>query len=88
MLKPKTQCYAGELFCHIDTNGDIYPCINLLYKTKGYNAFKYGFQKAFEKISQENCTCSTFSFVELNLLFSLNMSSILNTMDNLKKILV
>lgn len=86
-IKPrcKIKCYAGKLFCHIDTNGDVYPCINLLYKTKGYNAFEHGFQKAFEKISQENCMCSTFSFVELNLLFSLNISSIFNTMNNLKK---
>lgn len=83
--KYKIKCYAGELFCHIDTNGDVYPCINLLYKTKGYNAFKHGFKNAFEKVSKARCDmCSTFSFVELNLLFSLNTRSILNVLNNLK----
>lgn len=82
--KYQIKCYAGNLFCHIDTNGDVYPCINLLYKTKGYNAFKYGFKNAFEKLPPLNCMCSTFSFVELNLLFSLNINSILNSFKNLK----
>lgn len=84
-LKRRIKCYAGDLFCHIDTNGDVYPCINLLYKTKGYNALKYGFKNAFEKIHKEKCMCSIFSFAELNLLFSLNISSILNILNNLKK---
>lgn len=84
--KCRIKCYAGDLFCHIDTNGDVYPCINLLYKTKGYNTFKYGFKNALEKVSKDRCSmCSTFSFVELNLLFSLNTSSILNAMMNLNK---
>jgi len=84
--KCKIKCYAGELFCHINTNGDVHPCINLLYKTKSYNTFKYGFKNAFEKTSKGYCaTCSTFSFVELNLLFSLNINAILNTFYNLRK---
>lgn len=79
----RLKCFASELFCHIDTNGDVYPCINMMYKTKVHNALKLGFKKAFERTSKNGCKgCTTFSFVELNLLFNLRLNAIYNVLNN------
>ena len=81
--KNKLKCFASELFCHIDTNGDVYPCINMMYKTKADNVLKVGFKKAFEKASKNGCNgCTTFSFVELNLLFNLKFGAIYNLLKD------
>ena len=81
--KNKLRCFASELFCHIDTNGDVYPCINMMYKTEGYDVLKLGFKDAFEKSSKSGCKgCTTFSFVELNLLFNLKFGAFSNLLKN------
>ena len=84
-IKRKIRCYANQFFFHIDTNGDLYPCINMLYKTKGYNILKLGLENALKKSSKKGCNgCSTFSFVELNLLFSFKIEAILNVWQMVK----
>jgi len=75
----KIKCVASDLFCHINTNGNLYSCINRMYQTKGYNVLKLGFKNAFEKSSRNGCNaCRTFSFVELNLIFNLRFGAIYN----------
>ena len=76
-------CYASKLFCHIAPNGKVFPCINLMHKVDGYDALGLGFKNAFSKLSRIECRCSTFSFVELNLLFSLNFVAICNSIKQL-----
>jgi MoaA/NifB/PqqE/SkfB family radical SAM enzyme len=78
------KCYASKLYCHVAPDGKVYPCINLIHKTKGHDVVKLGFKNAFQKSSRLNCKCSTFSFVELNLLFSLNISSVYNSINQIK----
>lgn len=45
------------------------------------NALEVGFREAFDSLLPLPCSaCSTFSFMELNLMFSLHLEAILNTL--------
>ncbi|MDP7079950.1 MAG: radical SAM protein [Candidatus Undinarchaeales archaeon] len=77
----RVPCYAGRFFCHINCNGDVYPCIQLRDEGNPKNALEVGFREAFDALLPLPCSaCSTFSFMELNLMFSLHLEAILNTL--------
>jgi len=78
---PKYQlikCWAGRVFCIIDTNGDLVPCDRVDYPiSKKPNCLELGFKKAFEKMPKFNCSgCGFCGAMELNFLLSLKPKGI------------
>src|SRR3989338_366450 len=75
------KCWAGKLFCHIDSNGDLYACHQHLKKIKIYNILDGGFLKAFKNIQKIDCEiCLAGDYLEYNLLFSLHLGAVYNTL--------
>lgn len=75
------KCFAGRLLAHIYSNGDVYPCFNMDDKDVK-NCLSKGFKEAFTSIKIPNCnSCWTYANVEFNYLFSLNPSTLLNTLS-------
>ena len=80
----RMNCYAGELFAHIYPNGDVYPCFNMDGK-KPINCLKNGFRNAFEQINRNGCDCCfTYTTVELNHSFDLNINAGWNSLKLLR----
>ncbi len=70
-------CFAGDLFCNIDTNGDLYPCSLLVGKVPARNVLKNGFVEAFKATSRMGCkSCDASCYVEYNHLHSLNPAAV------------
>ncbi|MFH1339240.1 MAG: radical SAM protein [Candidatus Omnitrophota bacterium] len=71
------KCWAGRLYCNVDTDGSIYPCSLLVEKTKSLNYLDAGFKKAFDYIQDVPCrSCDASCFTEYNYLCSLNLFTI------------
>ncbi|MFC1667006.1 radical SAM/SPASM domain-containing protein [Candidatus Omnitrophota bacterium] len=71
------KCWAGWLYCNVDTDGSVYPCSLLVEKMKSLNYLDVGFKKAFESIPEIACkVCDASCFTEYNYLFSLNPGTI------------
>lgn len=80
------ECNAGKYFAIIDTNGDIYPCPCLVGVMKPPNSLDMGVKKAFSCLKNHSCkTCHIPCQNEFNLMYSLDISVILNTFRNYKK---
>lgn len=76
---PDYRCWAGKLYCYIDANGDIYPCGDIMGRVKPRNCIKEGVEKAFMDLPPLPCeSCIVACFNELNQMFSLRPSAILN----------
>jgi MoaA/NifB/PqqE/SkfB family radical SAM enzyme len=72
-------CMAGRMFCYIDANADIYPCCDVMGMVKPRNILKEGFKEAFLHLPEAPCkSCLVACYLELNLMFSLRLESILN----------
>jgi MoaA/NifB/PqqE/SkfB family radical SAM enzyme len=72
-------CWAGKLFCNVDTDGKVYPCVCLIEKIKGLNFLDVGFKKAFDNIADVKCSaCTASCLIEFNLMFSLWLDVIYN----------
>jgi len=68
-------CVAGDLYCFIDANGDVYPCTVLSGQVKVLNFLHDGFQAAWDFLPGIRCrACSFFFQNELNLLLSLDIA--------------
>lgn len=68
------KCYAGKYFCHIESNGDVYPCV---YSAghKAINCLESNFEIAFKNINEHNCkACMWACYIEFNLLFDFNLN--------------
>ncbi|MBL7197057.1 MAG: radical SAM protein [Candidatus Omnitrophica bacterium] len=75
----RIDCCAGKIYCRIEPNGDLYPCTNLLFRNSPPNCVREGFKTAFRRLCVENCkSCWCDTRIELNNIYSLNLSSILN----------
>lgn len=78
----RINCCGGKIYCRIETNGDLYPCGDLIFKTKPINCIKYGFKNAFSMMNLKqikycgSCWCN--NRLELNYLYSFNWEVILN----------
>jgi len=70
----KTKCWAGKVFCIIDTNGDVVPCDRVDYPAgKIPNCLQIGFKEAFKRIPDVRCSgCGFCGAMELNYLLNLN----------------
>ncbi|MCM8803575.1 MAG: radical SAM protein [Candidatus Omnitrophica bacterium] len=82
-FKKWKKCYAGKLFCDLFPDGTVVPC--LFRETQGIDGMKCGFVKAFNMLpSNENCSCGSTCYTELNCIFSLKFRSVI---ENLLKYL-
>jgi len=82
----KLRCWAGRLYCNVDTDGSIYPCSLLVDKVSSLNFLEVGFEKAFEDIQYNSCNgCMASCFTEYNYLYSLDVSAIIQWLKAMKK---
>jgi len=71
------QCWAGRLYCNVDTDGSLYPCSLMVGKGQAPNALKLGFKEAFAKLTTGGCrSCCASCFTEYNYLFSLDAQTV------------
>lgn len=69
----KLRCRAGQIFCMIAPNGDLYPCDRLEYKDPLPNCINSGFKRAFNNSPKIHCNgCGFCGSLELNYLASFN----------------
>jgi MoaA/NifB/PqqE/SkfB family radical SAM enzyme len=80
------KCLAGQRYCYVDTNGDVYPCSPMTGRMKAYNAFEIGFADAFKKIPKFDCKegCLFSCYLEYNFQMSLSLDSIRNVLRVLR----
>lgn len=72
-------CQAGRIFCTIAPDGRAFPCYPLLEDTEAPSALELGFPEAFNRIEKPHCLkCRCGSHLELNLLSSFNVETILS----------
>lgn len=72
-------CYIKRFACHIEANGNVYPCIVLVNKIKVLNFLEVGFKACWDFLGQNSClACHNICCNDLNLVFGLNMSSLVN----------
>lgn len=73
-------CYGGRLFCDLFPDGTVVSC---LFKEKqGINGLEQGFVNAFNSLPEmKDCTCPSTCYNELNLIFSLNPTSVIENMS-------
>ncbi len=76
-LRGMPKCWAGKLFCNIDTNGDMYPCSPMIGHTAPANVLQHGFKGAFQRLKDSSCrSCLSACCLEANLVFSFDRSTI------------
>jgi len=75
----KVRCWAGRFYCHIDVNGDVYPCHQLLKSITVPNIQHMPLREALKNVPPTDCvTCLAGDYLEYNLLFSINLSALRN----------
>ena len=76
----KQKCWAGNAYIYIDTDGRMYPCMQMIGKTDGVSCFSGPLTeglKAMKRLPCKGCWC--LPNVECNYLFSLNPKVIWNS---------
>ena len=72
-------CYAGQLYCNIDTDGKVYPCSVLVGLVPAKNAIEVGLKEAFDYVKDIPCqSCTAGCYVEYNHIYSLNPRVLMN----------
>jgi MoaA/NifB/PqqE/SkfB family radical SAM enzyme len=79
----KGKCWAGKLFCYIECDGYVYPCLPKAEKVIGENFLEKGFKRAFNAMGKLPLNCWCYFNLESNILFSLNPNAILNALTKL-----
>lgn len=72
-------CYMGNFMCHIDADGLVYPCGQLIGQFPAMNLLEVGFKEAWENtLLKKRCiTCYNICFNEYNLIFNLRLKTII-----------
>jgi len=82
-FRRKLTCKAGGLYCHVDVNGDVYQCHQLLKTFAPPNVLKMPLARALSSLPQHRCKiCLAGDYLEYNLLFSLHPSAVMNVIKN------
>jgi len=78
-------CYMGQLMCHIDANGLVYPCIQLAGKFKALSFLDNGFKAAWNNLqNNKKCqACYALCYTEFNRFFNLDLDVWLNNIKQL-----
>lgn len=80
------KCWAGRLYCNVDTDGLVYPCSLLVGKVNALNFLEVGFKKAFESLYLDSCKgCLASCFTEYNYLYSLDIGTIIEWLKSMAK---
>lgn len=67
----KVPCWAGKSYVYIDTDGRMYPCIQMIQRTEGVSLLEVGVEEAMKKMVRLPCPgCWCMSNVDHNYLFS------------------
>jgi MoaA/NifB/PqqE/SkfB family radical SAM enzyme len=76
--KRRLRCWAGRLFIHVESNGDLFPCSQLVGQPSGW--IEKGLPEAVKNASKSACRycCLGADYIEYNLLFSLHPEAIWN----------
>lgn len=82
-LDRSIRCWSGLLYNNIAVTGELFPCgyyDPIHYQEKAPNVFSEGYENALKKnIKDGSCqTCLIPCYMELNAMFSLNLSTIMN----------
>jgi len=68
-------CYMRRFNCHIEGDGLVYPCCELVGKSRALNLLEVGFRKAWENSVNNKCrACYNICCNAHNLIFALNPS--------------
>ncbi|MCP4649225.1 MAG: radical SAM protein [PVC group bacterium] len=79
----KLKCWAGKIFCVIDTNGDLYPCDRVTFDHDLPNCTEVKLQQALSMLPEVSCQgCGFCGTIELNYLMSLK-TRILNSIKKI-----
>lgn len=79
-------CWAGRLYCNVDTDGSVYPCSLFIDKANSLNFLDMGFKKAFESLKIDSCgKCLASCFTEYNYLYSLDMGVVMQWVNSMRK---
>lgn len=80
------KCWAGELYCNVDTDGGVYPCSLLVDKIPALNFIDVTFKEAFTSLNRGNCQdCIASCFSEYNYLYSLDPATIMDWVNSMRK---
>lgn len=80
------RCWAGRLYCNVDTDGSVYPCSLLVEKVNSLNFLEVGFKKAFNEVTFDSCKgCLASCFTEYNYLYSLDIATIIEWLKAMRK---
>lgn len=72
-------CMAGQVYCAIDADGGVYPCMPRVGRAPAANVRTDGFDAAFSTLRNNNCrACTSTACTEYNFLYNLNAPSVLD----------
>jgi len=72
-------CWAGKLYCNVDTDGSVYPCSGTIGTMPAKNFLEVGFRAAFDAIGEPACkSCIASCFTEYNYMHSFQLGVIWN----------
>lgn len=86
IIRRNLKCRSGQLFLHIESNGDVYPCTQLIGRPLNY--LEVGLKKAVENVKENRCRlcCLGGDYIEYNLLCALNPEALWNVLSTLRPI--
>lgn len=80
----KLRCWAGRIFCMINTDGDVYPCDRPHYDVRLPNCTEIGLNDALMGLPEVSCRgCGFCGTLELNLLTAFKVS----VLDSIKRLI-
>ena len=80
----KLKCWAGRIFCIIDTNGNLSPCDRISYSAPVPNCIELGIEEAINRLPEVRCNgCGFCGSLELNYLMNFRF----DILSSIKKIL-
>ena len=80
------RCNMKRFACHIEANGLVYPCIVLVNRFKALNFLDAGFKKAWDHLAENDCkACHNICCNDQNLIYDININSILNAVKIVRK---
>jgi len=76
----KQKCWAGNAYVYIDTDGRMYPCIQMIGRTDGVPFFAGPLTQGLQSMKRLACQgCWCLSNIEYNYIFSLNPKALWNS---------
>ena len=79
---PRLECWAGRIFCILNTNGTLMPCDRIAYPVQLPNCLDAGFRKAFLSLPKTSCGgCGFCGVLELNFLMSFKFGTLKSIYD-------